>query len=66
MIMFYFFYLISFSNFLKNFIVDEQILIVMAVAQSVRAFTSYADGWVFESQPQHTYVAITGSDNSTA
>ena len=26
----------------------------MAVAQSVRAFASPAEGWVFESQPRHT------------
>ena len=36
-----------------------------AVAQSVRAFASYAEGWVFESEPRHALVVKTGSDSST-
>ena len=37
-----------------------------AVAQWVRAMAPQAEGWVFESQPRHTYVVKTGSDSSTA
>ena len=36
------------------------------VAQSVRAFTSQAEGLVFESQPRLTLVVKAGSDSSTA
>ena len=37
-----------------------------AVAQWVRTFTPQAEGWVFEFQPQQTYVVKTDSDSSTA
>ena len=37
-----------------------------AVAQSVRAFASHAECWVFESHPRQTYVVNTGIDSSTA
>ena len=36
------------------------------VAQSVRAFVSHAEGWVFESQQRQSQVVKTGSDSSTA
>ena len=37
-----------------------------AMAQWVRAFTSHAEGWVFEYQSRQTYVVKTGSDSSIA
>ena len=46
-------------NFLK-------ILDAAAVAQSVRAFTPQAKGWVFECQPRQTKVVETGSGSPTA
>ena len=39
---------------------------VAAVAQSVRAFISHAEGWFFKSRPRQTLVVKTGSDGSTA
>ena len=36
------------------------------VAQWVKAFASYAESWVFESQPRQTQVVKTVSDSSTA
>ena len=36
------------------------------LAQSVNVFALYAGCSVFESQPRHTLVVKTGSDNSTA
>ena len=35
------------------------------MVQSIRAFASNAEGWVFESQSRQTYVVKTGSDIST-
>ena len=37
-----------------------------ALAQSVRAFASHAEGWVFESQPPQAQLVKTDSDISTA
>ena len=39
--------------------------VTAAVAQSVRAFTSQAEDWVFETQQWQTYDIKTGSDSST-
>ena len=39
---------------------------IAVVAQSVRALALHAEGWVFESQWQQTYVIKTGGDSSTA
>ena len=41
-------------------------LYMMAVVQSVRALASHAEGYVFESRPQHTQAFDTGSNSSTA
>ena len=38
----------------------------VAMAQSVRAVATNAEGCVFESQSRHTKVVKTGSDSSTA
>ena len=38
---------------------------VAAVVQSVRAFISHAEGWLFKSRPRKTQVVKTGSDSST-
>ena len=39
---------------------------VAVVVQSVRVFTSHAEGWVFEYQPQQFKVVQTGSDSSSS
>ena len=36
-----------------------------AVAKWAKAFASQAEGWVFDYQPQQTYVVKTGSDSLT-
>ena len=38
----------------------------VAVAQSVRAFPSHAECWLFQSKPRQTKDVKTGSDSSTA
>ena len=42
------------------------IWIIAALAQWARAFASQAEGWMFDSKPQETYVVKTGSDSSIA
>ena len=42
------------------------IQITAEVAQSVRAFASHAEGWLFETEPRQTCVVKKSSDSSTA
>ena len=42
------------------------IQIIAEVAQSVRAFASHAEGWLFETEPRQICVVKKSCDSSTA
>ena len=48
------------------YIPNITVYITAVMAQSVKAFTSQAEGWVFESKPRQTLVIKTGSNGSAA
>ena len=49
-----------------QYLYGSQIDRAAVTAQSIRAFAPLAEGWVFESQLQQTYIVKAGSVSSTA